>query len=132
MAKIATQGRKLSGVLAYEEMPEKGVCREVVTVTVEAGMDVGAAVLEVGGKYVWIEAADVATMDADSKVAVVIETDKNVRVLTPGDHKLVVLARGHAGIVGKALVYKDALTAGQKETVLAALKAKDIRDHVQV
>lgn len=223
MAKIATRGKKLSGVLAYEDMPEKGVCREVVTATVEAGMDVGAAlvrsltspvgtpvnsgtgngvlgtltiadtaetgdyvvqitaaaanggsfivtspkgvvigqgtvgvafsaagltftvadgaadfvvgdkiVLTVTGtvKYKWIEAADVATLHSD--VAVLIETEKNVKTLTAGDHSLVVLARGKAGIVGEALMFKDALSAAQKATVLAAFKAKEIRDHVQV
>lgn len=131
MAKIATQGRKLSGVLAYEEMPEYGACREVVTVVVEAGMDVGAALVSNGsGKYVWIEAADVATLNAD--VVVLVETEKNVKTLAAGDHSLVVLARGKAGIVGKALQYKDALSAPQKATVIAAFKAKEIRDHVQV
>lgn len=131
MAKIATRGKKLSGVLAYEEMPEYGVCREVVTVVVEAGMDVGAALVSNGaGKYVWIEAADVATLDDD--VVVLIETEKNVKTLAAGDHSLVVLARGKAGIVGKALMYKDTLTSGEKATVLAAFKAKEIRDHVQV
>ena len=44
MSKIATRSNKLSGVLAFEEASEYGVCRENVTVVVETGMDVGAAV----------------------------------------------------------------------------------------
>ena len=42
MTKLATRSNKLSGVLVFEEMPEHGVCRSVDTVTIEAGMDVGA------------------------------------------------------------------------------------------
>jgi hypothetical protein len=42
MTKIATRSNKLSGVLAFEEQAEYGVCRENVTVTMETGMDVGA------------------------------------------------------------------------------------------
>jgi hypothetical protein len=44
MTKIASRSNKLSGVLAFEENAEYGVCRENVTVTFETGMDVGAAV----------------------------------------------------------------------------------------
>lgn len=44
MSKIATRSNKLSGVLAFEENAEYGVCRENVTVTFETGMDVGAVV----------------------------------------------------------------------------------------
>lgn len=42
MTKLATRSNKLSGVLAFEEQAEYGVCRENVTVTMETGMDVGA------------------------------------------------------------------------------------------
>lgn len=42
--KLATRSNKLSGVLAFEENAEYGVCRENVTVTFETGMDVGAAI----------------------------------------------------------------------------------------
>lgn len=45
MSKLATRSNKLSGVLAFEENPEYGVCRENVTVVMESGMDVGAAVV---------------------------------------------------------------------------------------
>lgn len=42
---IATRSKKLSGILAFEQMPEYGVCREAVTVVIESGMDVGDALV---------------------------------------------------------------------------------------
>lgn len=132
MAKIATRGNKLSNVLAFEEMPEHGVCRKVVTVTMEAGMDVGA-VLQYDGtsKYTWVTAASVATLNAD--VVVLIETVKDVPSAANGDQSFVVLARGHAGVTDKGLLFKGAaLSAPQKATVVAALLAKNIHTRTQV
>lgn len=45
MTKLATRSEKLSNVLAWEFAPEEGYCRSTATVTVEAGMDVGAVVV---------------------------------------------------------------------------------------
>jgi hypothetical protein len=45
MTTLATRSKKLSGILAFEEDPEHGVCREAVTVVIETGMDVGAALV---------------------------------------------------------------------------------------
>lgn len=132
MAKIATRGKKLSGVLAFEEMPEQGVCRKVVTVTMEAGMDVGA-VLQYDGtsKYTWVTAASVATLNAD--VVVLIETVKDVPNATAGDQQFVVLTKGHAGVCDGGLLFKGAaLSAPQKATVYAALAAKNIVVRTQV
>lgn len=130
MAKLASRSLKLSGVLAFEEMPYHGVCRSVDTVTIEAGMDVGAVVQLVAGKYKWVAAADVATLAAD--VRVLIEHDKDIPSLTPGDYSLVTLAKGHAGVADKGLLFKDALTGAQKATVYAALEAKNIHVRTQV
>ncbi len=131
MTKLATRSNKLSGVLAWELEPESGVCRETVTVVVEAGLDVGAVVTSNGaGKYVWVEAADVATLNAD--VCVVLTADKDIPSMTAGDNTITVLKRGHAKIVGSKLTYKDTLTTNQKNTVLAALKVKNILDTVAV
>lgn len=129
--KLATRSNKLSGVLAFEEMPEHGVCRRVVTVTVAAGMDVGA-VLQFDGtsKYKWVANADVATLNAD--VCVLIESTLDVPSLTPGDYQLVVLAKGHAGVVDKGLLYKDAVNAGNQTIVQNALRAKNIHIRAQV
>lgn len=125
MTKLATRSNKLSGVLAFEEMPEYGVCRNAVTVTMEAGMDVGAVVQLNGGVYTWVAAADVATLNAD--VRVVIETTKYVPSLAAGAQTMVVLSKGHAGVVDKGLLFKGAaLSDAQKLTVYTALRAKNI------
>lgn len=42
MSTVGTRSNKLSAVLAYENLPHFGHCRNTVTVTVEAGMDLGA------------------------------------------------------------------------------------------
>lgn len=46
MTKLATRSNLLSNILAYEQMPEFGVCRETVTVTTETGMDIGAVLVK--------------------------------------------------------------------------------------
>jgi hypothetical protein len=131
MTKIATMGRKLSGVLAHEYAPEFGYCRKTVTVTMETGMDIGAVLRLSAGKWVWVAAADVATLPAD--VAVLIETAKNVSVAANGDQQFAVLLRGPAGVADFGLLYKGAaLTTNQKATVQAALEAKGIVTRVAV
>lgn len=42
---IASRSKKLSSILAFEDHPEYGVCREAVTVVIEAGQDVGDALV---------------------------------------------------------------------------------------
>ena len=131
MTKLATRSNKLSSVLAWELEPEQGVCREEVTVVMQAGMDVGSVVVFDGtSKYVWVQASAVATLNAD--VCVVLTADKDIPSMTAGDQKMTVLKRGHAKVVGASLNYKDALTAPQKATVMAALKVKNILDTVKV
>jgi hypothetical protein len=129
--KLATRSNKLSGVLAFEEMPSKGVCRRAVTVTIQAGMDIGA-VLQFDGtsKYKWVANADVATLNAD--VVVLIDDYAGVNTLTPGDYTLVVLRVGHAGVVDQGLLFKDAVTAPNKQIVYTALRAKNIHVRTQV
>lgn len=127
MTKIATRGRHLSGVLAHEYAPEFGYCRKTVTVTVEAGMDVGAVLRLSAGKWVWVAAADVATLPTD--VAILIESGagRDVPTLTAGDYSLTILFRGPAGVADGGLLYKGAaLSSPQKATVNAALEAKGI------
>lgn len=129
MTKIATRSNKLSGVLAHEYRPEFGFCRKTVTVTMEAGMDVGAVLRLSAGKWVWVAAADVATLPVD--VAVLIETTKDVPSATAGDQQFTILFRGPAGVVDLGMLYKGtALTGGQKVTVQAALELKGITTRV--
>ena len=131
MTKLATHSNKLSGVLAWELAPEEGICREEVTVVMQAGMDVGAVVQFDGtSKYIWVQASGVASLNADT--CVVLTADKDIPSMTVGDQKMTVLKRGDAKIIGASLLYKDALSAPQKATVLAALKAKNIFDTVKV
>ena len=133
MSKIGTRNLKLSGVLAHEYAPEFGYCRKTVTVTVEAGMDVGAVLRLAAGKWVWVAAADVATLPAD--VAVLVESGgaKDIPSLAAGDHQLAILFRGPAGVADLGLKYKGvALTAPQKLTVQAALEVKGITTRVAV
>lgn len=133
MTKLATRSNKLSGVLAHEYAPEFGYCRKTVTVTVEAGMDVGAVLRLNAGKWVWVAAADVASLPAD--VAVLIESGagKDVSTLAAGDYSLTILYRGPAAVADGGLKYKGAALSGaQKLTVQAALEAKGITTRTSV
>ena len=126
MSKIGTRTAKPSEVLVYELLPEYGHCRSVDKVTVEAGMDVGAVLALSGGKYVWVEAADVATLATDVRVLI----DPNISTAAVGDASLVTLgmpAGGVAGVAKGGLKFKDTLTSGQVNTVVAALQAKGIK-----
>lgn len=124
MATLATRSKKLSGVLRAELFPDLGYSRKVATVTFQTAMDIGAALQLVGGKYIWIKAADVATLGTD--VAVLVESDIDFSTLTAGDQSLVVLHRT-AVVVDAGLLYQDALSSGQKATVRAAFEAKGIQ-----
>ncbi len=124
MTAIATRGTRLNSVLAFEDLAHKGYSRKTVTVTVEAGMDIGAVLRLSSGKWVWVAAASVATLPAD--VGVLIEAEKDVPTLAAGDHTLNILFRGQCGVIDKGLQFKDTLTSGQKATVHAALEAKGI------
>lgn len=128
MSAIATRGNKPSNVLVYEQFPEYGHCRALDTVTVEAGMDIGAAVVLDTGKYKWIEAADVATLAADVRVVI----DLNTNDASVGDASLVTIRRGAAGVAAGGLRFKDALSAPQKAVVYAALEAKGIKVLTQI
>jgi len=128
MTAIATRSNKPSNVLVYELFPEFGHCRAVNTVTVQAGMDIGSVVVLNAGKYVWVTAAMVASLAADVRVVI----DLNTPTTTAGDASLVTLQRGAAGVARGGLKFKDALTSGQVDTVAAALEVKGIKVMQQV
>lgn len=125
MTKLATRSKLLSGVLAFEELPEHGYCRKTVTVTLQAGMDIGAVLCLSGGKYVWIQQS---THAAAADVCVLIDHAKDIPTLalTPGDYQLAVLYRGSAGVVDLGLTYKDALSGAEKLVVQGKLETKGI------
>jgi len=120
MSKISTRGRKESGFLAGEYVDIPGYCRKTVTVTIQAGMDIGAALQKVAGKYVWIANADVATLSAD--VGVLVDGDKDIPTMAAGDQQLAVLVRGPAALVDIGLLYKDTVSAPNKVIVQTALE----------
>ena len=109
----------------YEAGAEYGHCRSVDTVTVEAGMDVGAVVHLSGGKYVWVAAAAVASLNADVRVVIDIDITKK----TTGDNARYSgpPAKGYAGVAKGGLKFKDTPSAGQLTTVYAARKLRASR-----
>lgn len=124
MTKIATRQQLLSDVLVYET--PFGHSRTVDTVTVEAGMQIGAVVVLASGKYKWVAAADVATLANDVRVVI----DEDVHKTAAGDASIVTLSNafgGYAGVTRGGLKFKDALSAGQIDSVVAKLNAKGIR-----
>lgn len=125
MTKLATLGKKLTSVLAFEDMVDQGYCRKTVTVTVQANMDIGNVLHLVGGKYVWVQQS---THAAAADVCVLIDSGKDIPTLalTPGDYSLAVLYRGSAGVCDTGLTYKDALSGAEKLVVQGKLEAKGI------
>ncbi|UZS00920.1 head decoration protein [Pseudomonas phage vB_PsaM_M1] len=130
MTAIASRSNKLSQIIAFEEGVEYGYCRETVTVTVEAGMDLGAALKLSAGKYIWINQAGTASLTGG--VAVLADHFADVPNLTAGDHELAVLVRGPAGITSQSLIYKGSVDATGKAAVVTQLTAQGIVDRVQV
>lgn len=123
MTKIATRTNKPSAGLVYEEFPEYGHCRSSDTVTVVAGMDIGSVVQLSGGKYVGVNAAAVATLNADVRIIL----DPEITSMSAGDQKVTTLRSGSAGWSKGNLKFLDTLTTAQINTVVAALEAKNIR-----
>ena len=117
MTVIATEGSRLSAVIAHEYEPATGFCRDVIDVTVVSGMKIGA-VLNAAGALV-----TVATTANASSVLI----DERVKDLAPGTHKLLVLSRGPVILKDYALTYAaDVDTDVEKAAVHAALKAKGL------
>lgn len=115
MTLIATDVLRLSSVLAHEYEPAMGYCREVVDVTVVAGMKAGAVLDNAGALVTVVTTANTAY----------VLIDERVKDLAPGTHKLLVLARGPVILKDYGLSYgADVDTAGEKDAVHAALKAK--------
>jgi hypothetical protein len=115
MTLIATDIQRLSSVIAHEYEPAMGYCREVVDVTVVAGMKLGA-VLDDAGTLV-----TVATTANTSYVLI----DERVKDLAPGVHKLLVLARGPVILKDFNLSYgADVDASAEKDAVHAVLKGK--------
>lgn len=120
MSKIQTRGNLPSSVLVKEIFPDIGYCRTPVTVTVEAGMDVGSVLALVTGKYVWVAIATVGD-------AVAVLIDDNVDLTTPGDQTLVILDDGPSVVSRGGLKFKDAVSDANIDTASTALEAVGIK-----
>jgi hypothetical protein len=102
MTLIATQGKVVSDVLAHEYDPSSSYCREMVSVTVVAGMKIGSVVTATG-------------------VLVVVKD------LAPGAASLLCLARGPVKLKDSGLQYgADITTAPQKAAIAVVLAAKGL------
>ena len=132
MPSILDSKQEISDVVLYELLKEYGHCRVNATVNVTSVFEIGTVVDDDGdGTYSGVAAADVATLNAN--VAIVI--DDRVYDGTTGDRVITLLqmpAGGVAGVKIDGLKYLDALTAGNKLTVQAALAAKGIKSIVSV
>ena len=117
MTVIATEGPRLSAIIAHEYEPAVAYCRDVVAVTVVTGMKIGA-VLNGAGALV-----TVATTATASYVLI----DERVKDLAPGTHNLLVLSRGPVILKDYMLTYgTDVDTAPEKAAVNAVLKTKGL------
>lgn len=120
MTILATKDRVVSDVLKYELAPEFGWCREMRTVTLEAGMKVGAVVTSAGA---WVAAAAVASADA-----VVIDQRLDVAdTLGTGAVSVLCLVRGPSIVSRSYLQFKGSVTEGNIDTAAAALLVKQIK-----
>jgi hypothetical protein len=125
MTILATKDRIVSDVLKYDLFPEFGFCREMRTVTLEAGMKVGAVVTAAGA---WVAAAAVANADA-----VVIDPRLDVAdALGAGAVSVLCLVRGPAGVGRDCLQFKGSVTSSNIDSAAAALLAKSIKVEKQV
>lgn len=117
MTILATEGPRLSAIIAHEYEPAVAYCRDVVAVTVVTGMKIGA-VLNGAGALV-----TVATTAAASYVLI----DERVKDLAPGTYNLLVLSRGPVILKDYMLTYgTDVDTDPEKVAVHAVLKAKGL------
>ena len=117
MTILATEGPRLSAIIAHEYEPAVAYCRDVVAVTVVTGMKIGA-VLNGAGALV-----TVATTATASYVLI----DERVKDLAPGTHNLLVLSRGPVILKDYMLTYgTDVDTDPEKVAVHAVLKAKGL------
>lgn len=120
MTILATKDRVVSDVLKYELAPEFGWCREMRTVTLEAGMKVGAVVTSAGA---WVAAAAVASADA-----IVIDQRLDVAdTLGTGAVSVLCLVRGPSIVSRDYLQFKGAVSSANIDSAAAALLVKQIK-----
>lgn len=121
----AARPTKSGEVVAFEE--DKGYSRAKGSVTVSAAMEVGAVLRDNAGTWEQVVQADVATIGSDTLAVLVDDEVYNLKqtVTLPADLDLGVLVR-HAEVVKQNLTFGDALSAGNKDSVVARLEALGI------
>lgn len=129
MPQVASRKAKVGSVVKGEFMSHQGYERKSLTVLVTSTMENGAVVQNDGDDtYSIVSAADVATLSAD--LGIVIDDTIYTSGVT-GDQAIACLkggpgASGGAIVVREALKFGDALSAGQVDTVVAAIEALGI------
>lgn len=117
MSKILTRGNFYSDVVIRESKPDIRYCRDLVSVTVETGMDIGALLLADG---TWAAKADAANV-------VQILVDPRIADAATGAATLAALVRGEAVVGTKYLAFSDGvMTDTESADVEGALKALGI------
>lgn len=116
MAIYASDVQRLSNWLKYEEEAGSGVTREVLN-KADVNATITGSVLDSDGKLV------VAATVAD---ATYIMIDDLTRPSAAEFSQVLVLARGHAKVGKRALVFGAGVTELEKETAFAQLAMKNI------
>lgn len=117
MATYASDVQRLSNWLKYEEEAGSGVTREVLPKTMVTDATITGSVLDSAGKLVVAAtAADATYILIDDLTTPAAAEYKNV----------LVLARGHAKVGKRALVFGAGVGDTEKAAVFAALAEKNI------
>jgi len=117
MAQYAADVQRLSNWLKYEEEAGSGVTREILAKTVVTDATITGSVLDSAGKLV-VKAtvADATYILIDDLTTPASKEFKNVQVL----------ARGHAKVGGRALVFGSDVLDADKPAAFAKLKTLNI------
>lgn len=133
MASLQTRPQRLGDVVKAELWMDHGYENSTETVLVASGMEVGTVVKSDGdGTYSTVVAADVATLPADIAIVVDNVIYEEVGVTVGQDNDILVMkggpgASGAAVVVREGLLFGDALSSGQVDTVVAQLQAQGIK-----
>lgn len=118
MPVIATDTQRLSSWLKHEYEPSSGVCREVLDRDeIGSNVTVTGSVLDSDGVLVGV---------ANAADATYILMDDLTKASASQFSQVLVLARGPAKVGRESLVFASGMTDAARNTVYAALAAKDI------
>ena len=120
MAASSTRGKRIGDVVKWEaDGGDKGYCRELVQITVEADIGVGSCITSAGA---WVDGSSSAGGDT-----AYILIDETIYDYDAGDTPtLVCLARGPAIVKKAALTFDGTGIAADYTAAAAALKALGI------